>query len=190
MIYGYARVSTHSQASYGNGMEVQLKTLEANGAKKIFADICSGGKKDRPELNKMLLVLKAGDTVLVTKPDRLGRNFIETTNLIENLISNNIKIHVLGVGLLNNNPVNMLVCNMLLAFAQYEKDLIIERTTKGKEIARSRENFKEGRPPKFNEEELKHALSLLEEHTYKEVEAITGVSKSTLVRFKRSCKVA
>lgn len=78
---------------------------------------------------------------------------------------------------------------MLLAFAQFERDMIVERTTEGKAIARMRPDFREGRPKKFNKAQIELALSLLKEHTYKEVEAMTGISKSTLIRAKKELNI-
>ena len=75
--------------------------------------------------------------------------------------------------------------NMLLAFAEFERDLIIERTQEGKAIARQKDGYREGRPPKFSKQQIDHALELLEKHSYSQVEQMTGISKSTLVRKKR-----
>lgn len=185
MIYGYARVSTAGQAKDGNSFEVQERLLMENGAEKIFYDAFTGAKTDRPELNKLVSVLQDGDTVIVTKIDRLGRSLGKTSELITEWLDRGVTVNILNLGILSNSSVNTLFRNMLLAFAQFERDMIVERTTEGKAIARMRPDFREGRPKKFKKEQIELALSLLKEHTYKEVEAMTGVSKSTLIRAKR-----
>ncbi|MBP2632060.1 MAG: recombinase family protein [Firmicutes bacterium] len=74
---------------------------------------------------------------------------------------------------------------VLLAFAEFERSMIIERTQAGKAIAKTKEGFKDGRPAKYNEHQLKYAMKLLEDHSYTEVERMTTISKSTLIRYKR-----
>lgn len=73
----------------------------------------------------------------------------------------------------------------MLAFAEFERDMIVERTQEGKAIANQNPDFKEGRPKKFSKVQIKHALDLLNEYSYKQVEQMTGISKSTLIRAKR-----
>ncbi|PGY06420.1 resolvase [Bacillus sp. AFS031507] len=75
--------------------------------------------------------------------------------------------------------------NIFSAFAEFERDFIVERTKEGKEIAKQKGNFKEGRPRKFKKAQIEHALKLLETHSYMQVEDITGISKSTLIRAKK-----
>ena len=185
MIYGYARVSTVGQAKDGNSLEAQEKLLKENGVEKIFIDTFTGTKIERPELNKLLSVLNKGDTIVVTKLDRLGRSLSKTAELINELMEQGITINVLNLGVLNSNSTNTLLRNILLAFAQFERDMIVERTMEGKAIAKTREGYREGRPKKFNKEQIELAMQLLKEHTYKEVENMTGISKSTLIRAKK-----
>lgn len=185
MIYGYARVSTAGQAREGNSLEAQERLLRQNGAEIIFYDTFTGTKTDRPELKKLLSESHKGDSIIVTKLDRLGRSVSKTAELINELMEKDITINVLNLGVLSNNSTNTLLRNVLLAFAQFERDMIVERTAEGKAIAKTRPDFREGRPKKFNKEQIELALSLLEEHTYKEVETMTGISKSTLIRAKK-----
>lgn len=79
--------------------------------------------------------------------------------------------------------------NILLSFAQFERDMIVERTQEGKTIARQREDYREGRPKKYGKKQIRHALDLLESHSYKQVEEITGISKSTLIRARKELEV-
>lgn len=81
--------------------------------------------------------------------------------------------------------MSTLMRNILLSFAQFERDMIVERTQEGKAIAKQRDDFREGRPKKFSNAQINHALSLLNEYSYKQVEQMTGISKSTLIRYKK-----
>ena len=145
MIYGYKRVSTKKQAKDGNSLEAQEKALVENGATKIYCDSFTGTKTDRPELNKLLSIVQPGDTIIVTKLDRLGRSVSQTTELITKLIDRGVTVNILNLGVLNNTSVSTLLRNVLLAFAQFERDMIVERTSEGKEIKREKGELKEGR---------------------------------------------
>ena len=85
---------------------------------------------------------------------------------------------------MDNSPTGRLIRNVMLAFAEFERDMIVERTQEGKTIAKQRDDFKEGRPKKFSNAQINHALSLLNEYSYRQVEQMTGISKSTLIRAK------
>jgi DNA invertase Pin-like site-specific DNA recombinase len=145
MIYGYARVSTKKQAKEGNSLEAQEKTLIENGAAKIYHDAFTGTKTDRPALNELVELAQAGDTIMVTKLDRLGRSLSKTTELITELIDKGVTVNILNLGVLNNSSMSTLLRNMLLAIAQFERDMIVERTSEGKEIKREKGELKEGR---------------------------------------------
>ena len=148
MIYGYARVSTKGQAKDGNSLEVQERLLRDNGATEIYHDAFTGTKVDRPMLNELLSLLTEGDTLIVTKLDRLGRSLSKTSELITELIERGITINILNLGVLNNSSMNTLLRNVLLAFAQFERDMIVERTSEGKAICReTKPDWREGRKP-------------------------------------------
>lgn len=189
MIYGYARVSTRGQAKDGNSLEAQEKQLKENGAEKIYVESFTGTKLERPELDKLLNQIQDGDTLIVTKLDRFARSVSQASNLIATLVDKNVKVNVLNLGILDNSSVSILMRNILLSFAQFERDMIVERTQEGKAIARQREDFREGRPPKYGKKQVAHALELLEAHSYKQVEEVTGISKSTLIRAKRKLEI-
>lgn len=95
-------------------------------------------------------------------------------------------VNVLNIGCMDNSPTGRLITNVMLAFAEFERDMIIERTQEGKNAAKKNNpNFRDGRPLKFGEEQIGLALKLLEKHSYKEVSNMTGISKSTLQRAKK-----
>ena len=189
MIYGYARVSTRGQAKDGNSLEAQEKQLKEYGAEKVYVESFTGTKMERPELDKLLNQIQDGDTLIVTKLDRFARSVSQASNLITMLIDRGIRVNVLNLGILDNSSVSILMRNILLSFAQFERDMIVERTQEGKAIARQREDFREGRPPKYGKKQVAHALELLETHSYKQVEEVTGISKSTLIRAKRKLEI-
>ena len=145
MIYGYKRVSTKKQAKDGNSLEAQEKALIENGATKIYCDSFTGTKTDRPALNELMNIIQEGDTLIVTKLDRLGRSLSKTTELITELIDKGVTVNILNLGVLNNTSMSTLLRNVLLAFAQFERDMIVERTSEGKEIKREKGELKEGR---------------------------------------------
>lgn len=186
MRYGYARVSTKGQARDGNSLEAQEKVLRDNGAEVIYHDAFTGTKVDRPELSKLVGLLQEGDILIVTKLDRLGRSLSKTTELITELIERGVTINILNLGILSNNSVNTLMRNVLLAFAQFERDMILERTSEGKEIARQQEDYREGRPSKRTEEfETYREKVESGEMTVKAACGALGISTSS---WKRYCK--
>lgn len=185
MIYGYSRVSTKCQAKDGNSLESQEKALREAGATKIFTDTFTGTKTDRPEFDKLIAEIKAGDTLVVTKLDRFARSMSQGSELVSELIDKGIRVYILNIGILDNTPASKLIRNVFFAFAEFERDMIVERTTEGKAIAKQNPDFKEGRPKLYSKKQIAHALELLESHSYKQVEDLTGISKSTLIRAKK-----
>lgn len=179
MKYGYARVSTVAQ-----DLTVQNEELKKEGCEVIFEEKFTGTKTGRPQIKKLLFELQAGDTLVVTKLDRLARNTKEGIGIIESLFEKSVKVHVLNVGLLENTTMGRFFLQTLLAVAEMERNLIVERTQEGKALAKQRDDFREGRPRKHTKQQVKHALKLLETHTYKEVEEMTGFNKRTLIRRK------
>lgn len=185
MRYGYGRVSTTGQARDGNSLDAQETALKNAGAQKIYSDTFTGTKNHRPELDKLMDLLQPGDTLIVSKLDRIARSASGGIELINSLLKRGITVHVLNMGIMDNTPSGKLIRNVMLAFAEFERDMIIERTQEGKAIARKRADYREGRPKKYSRKQIEHALELLESHSYKQVEAMTGISKSTLIRAQK-----
>ena len=173
MTFGYARVSTKTQARDGNSLDAQQAALTAAGAEKIYTDTFTGTKIERPEFDRLRAQLRRGDVLIVTKLDRLARSVSQASGLITEMIDEGITINVLNLGILSNDSVNTLLRNVLLSFAQFERDMIVQRTQEGKAVARATDpNFREGRPPKFDTEQLDHAMALLaDQHREHEREA-------------------
>lgn len=186
MIYGYARVSTKGQAHDGNSLESQIAQLKDNGAEKIYKDSFTGTKADRPAFTELLNELKAGDTLIVTKLDRFARSMTQGSELVNELVEKGIKVNILNIGIMDNTPASKLIRNIFLSFAEFERDMIVERTQEGKAIAKQKEGFKEGRPKKYTDKQLDNAISMLSvnggDKSYNEVAELLGISKSTLIR--------
>ena len=183
MIYGYMRVSTTGQTK-GNSFEEQERLLRKNGATELYQDAFTGTRTDRPNFTILLNKLQEGDTLVITKLDRFARNTAEGLNVIQHLLERGVKVNILNMGTIDTTPTGKLILTVMLAFAEFERDMIVQRTTEGKAIARTKDNFIEGRPPKYDEATLQAAMSLLEKYNYREVAAITGISKSTLYRMR------
>ena len=182
--YGYARVSTVRQTG-GNSQEEQEALLRSSGCSEVVLEQYTGKTTDRPKLNQLISRFQPGDTLMVTKLDRLARTVQEGKRLIETLINKDITVTILNMGTISNKPMDKLMLSVLFAFAEFERDMIIERTQSGKAIAKTKEGFRDGRPKKYSKAMIDHALSLLESNSFAQVEKMTGISKSTLIRAKR-----
>lgn len=188
MIYGYCRVSSKCQLENNSLEEQKEKILGEYKDSIIYKEQYTGKTKDRPIFNELLQNLKEGDKIVVTKLDRFCRSTSEGLECIKMLKEKGVKIHILNMGLIEDSPIGNLIVTNLLAFAEFERAMIIERTQAGKKIAKQKDNFKEGRPKKFSKKQIERALNLLKDNSYKKVEQMTGISKSTLIRAKKKQK--
>ena len=186
VIWGYARVSSKGQAKDGNSLEAQERALKAAGAEAIYKDVYTGTTMDRPELDKLLREIRSGDTLIVTKLDRIARSVQQGITLIDDLVKKGVKVHVLNMGMMDDTPTGKLIRNVMLCFAEFERDMIMQRTKEGREIARQNPEHKEGRKPKYSEDQIRHALRLLDDaYSYGDVVKMTGISKNTLIRARK-----
>ena len=181
MICGYARVSTKYQEREGNSLGSQEQQLKTAGAKIVFSESISGATLDRPQLKDLRNALEAGDTLMITKLDRLARSASQGIGFIDELLCHGISVHVLNMGLMDNSPTGKLIRSILLAYAEFERDMIVERTQEGRRLS----GHYGGRPNKYKKEQMEHALQLLETHSYSTVSQLTGISISTLYRGKQ-----
>ena len=186
MIYGYARVSTATQGREGNSLEDQVAAMEKYGCHEIVKEAFTGKTMERPKFQSLLEVLQEGDTLVVCKLDRFARTAIEGVQTVRELFERGIRVHILNMGLIENTLTGNLILTVMLAFAEYERGTIVERTQTGKAVARLDPNFKDGRPKKFSPEQIQLALSLLDQgKTYRQITTMTGISKSTLIRARQ-----
>lgn len=180
MIYGYARVSTASQKRDGNSLEAQESALKESGAATVYVDSFTGTKIHRPQFDKLMSEIADGDTLVVTKLDRMARSTLNGIEIVETLLARGVRVHILNMGILDNTPASKLMRTMFFAFAEFERDMIVERTTEGKAIARLRGNFKEGRPC-IDENKVIALLPLVEsgEMTVKAAAEKIGISRAS-----------
>lgn len=187
MIYGYARVSTVGQSINGSSLEEQVAALTEYGCNQIITEAYTGKTVDRPQFTALLSKLQSGDTLVVTKLDRFARSTVEGVQTVRELFARDVKVHILNIGLIENTLSGNLILTVFLAFAEFERGMILERTQSGKALAKMQPGFREGRPPKYKPAQINHALELLGSGlSYRQVENVTGISKSTLVRAKRT----
>ena len=190
MIYGCCRVSTKHQLEDGNSVEdQQAQILEKYPNAEIVVEAYTGGE-ERTIFSELLDKVQRGDIIVCTKLDRFCRSVRVGLSYIDTLLDKGVSIHILNMGLIEDTSMGRLIYTVLLAFAEFEKNQIVERCQAGKEIAKTKEGFKDGRPKKFSREQLNHAVELLETRSYSQVESITGISKSTLQRAKRKTMVS
>ena len=147
MIYGYARVSTIGQTD-GNSFEDQTKLItERYHDAEMFYEAESGAAV-RPVFLSILDKLEVGDVLVVTKLDRFCRTVKDGLGYIDRVREKGAIIHILNMGIVENTPMGNLIVTQLLAFAEFERAMIKERTTAGKAVARQKEGYREGRPTK------------------------------------------
>ncbi len=185
MIYGYARVNTKIKAKDGNSLENQEKELREAGATVVYKDKYTGTVASRPEFDKLIKRISKGDTLVVTKLDRIARSATEGLVLVREMIDRGVSVYILNIGKMDNTPTGKFIIQLIVAFAEFERDMLVERTQEGRAIARQHDGYHEGRPKKYSQEQIEHALKLLENHSYTQVTQMTGISKATLARAKR-----
>ena len=182
MIYGYARVSTQGQRNDGNSLEEQEAKLRDNGAEVIYIDAFTGTKIDRPEFQKLLSTVQAGDTIMATKLDRVSRSAAQGIALVDTLLEKGVTLHILNMGVMNDTPTGKLIRNIMFSFAEFERDMIVERTREGKEIARQRKGYREGRKPlEIDQDKLTEFISQVnsKKTTVSRACKELGISRST-----------
>ena len=187
MKYGYIRVSTKGQARNGNSLEDQRRLLMEAGveAENIYHDSFTGTKMNRPGFDELMGKLQSGDELIVTKLDRFARTAAEGSLLVRKLVDDGIRVNILNMGIADNSPMGKLMTTVLLAFAEFERDMIVERTQAGKEIARTQEGYREGRPSKRTEEyEVYREKVDRGEMTAKAAAEALGISERTWRRYK------
>ena len=187
MEYGYVRVSSKSQAENNSLLEQEQTILEKYPSAEIHREVFTAAKdfNNRQVFNDLIDRLSDGDSLVVCKMDRFCRNVREGLNIIDALLSKGVTVHILNLGVIDNSPIGRLLYTVLLAFAEFERNMIVERTKAGRELARQKDGYAEGRPKKFSRTQIELAMQLLENYSYKQVSSMTGISKSTLQREKK-----
>ena len=146
MKYGYARVSSAGQALYGTSLEKQEAELLTAGAETVYKEVYTGTTADRPELDKLLPCLKSGDTLIVTKMDRLGRSAEDIIHLMKELVKRGVTVNILNMGVADNTLMGRFMVNILSCVAEFEHDMILSRLNDGKAARKATDpGYKEGR---------------------------------------------
>ncbi len=178
MLIGYARLSTQDQ-----NLELQLDALTKAGCQKVFEDTISGTRADRPGLGKALEMLREGDTLVVWKLDRLGRSVKQLVELVNALHKQNVQFKSLTDSIDTSTPSGRFFFHVMGSLAEMERDLIVERTRAGLDVARQL-GRKGGRKPKMTDSKIESAKKLLASGVPpKDVAKNLGVSIPTLYRW-------
>jgi len=191
MLIGYARVSTDDQ-----NLDLQRDALQAVGCERVFEDMVSGARADRTGLVTLMSMLRAGDTVVIWRLDRLGRSLKNLIELVERLESAKVGLRSLQENIATTSSGGKLVFHLFGALAEFERNLIRERTQAGLVAARARGRMG-GRPRRLDPVKLALAVKLHRErnHTVEEICKMMGISKSTLYNYldkaeSDGCRVA
>ena len=176
-IFGYARVSRDTQ-----NLDRQIDILKKYGVDKIYNEKMTGTKKDRPELNKLLDRMSEGDTVVIESLSRLGRSTKDLIELTELFKNKGVNLVSLKENIDTTTSTGKLLFTLMSAIAQFERDVIADRTREGLQAARAR--GRKGGRPRVNVDDIRKAVKLYRttQYTIKEIEELTGVKRSTLYR--------
>jgi len=174
---GYARVSTAEQS-----LDRQIDLLKAQGVEKIYTEKMTGTKRDRPELGKLLDRIEEGDTVVIESLSRLGRSTKDLIELVELFQKKGVELVSLKEQIDTSSSTGKLLFTIMSALAQFERDVIADRTREGLKAARARGHS--GGRPRTDPRKVSQAVKLYHagQHTAKEIEELTGVKRSTLYR--------
>ena len=180
MKIGYARVSTGLQ-----NLNLQEDRLNAYGCEKIFSDHISGSKSKRPGLDKAIEFARSGDTIVVWRLDRLGRNMEDLITLVNELNERGVSFHSLeeNITMDKSSSTGQLLFHLFAAFAEFERNLILERSSAGRIAARARGRYG-GRPEKLNKQDLNLLKTLYDNGTpIKTIAEQWQVSRTTIYRY-------
>jgi len=184
MLIGYARVSTDDQ-----NLDLQIDALTKDGCDRILEDHISGAKAERPGLQEALNYARVGDTIVVWRLDRLSRSLKDLIEMVTQLESRGIGLKSLQEAIDTSSSSGKLIFHIFGALAEFERNLIRERTQAGLQAARAR-GRKGGRPKSLNKDKQALAVKLYEEkkHTIKQICQMMGISKPTLYKYVETAK--
>ena len=180
MIYGYARVSTQDQ-----NLDSQIEKLKIYGVNDFVQEKISGVSKEKKQLDELISRLSTGDTLVVTRMDRLGRNTVQMLQLVDLLQERNIHFVILNLGIDTRTPTGKFFLTVMAAFSELDREMIKEKQRSGIVLAKERGKYR-GRVKKYTEKHhgMNHAIELRKttDKTVKEICAITGVSQAAFYR--------
>lgn len=183
MVYGYARVSTTIQNN-----DRQIDQLQAFPVDEIISEKMTGTKANRPELNRLKDKVREGDTVVVESWSRLGRSMKDLLDLVDWFTSRNIKLVSIKENFDTGTPQGRLMMKVFQSFAEFERDLIVQRVNEGLKSARARGRI--GGRPRKNQKAVNIALKLYQsgEYSISEICRLSGVAQTTLYRYINEIK--
>jgi DNA invertase Pin-like site-specific DNA recombinase len=182
MRIGYARVSTIDQH-----LDLQTDALRAAGCERLFSDTVSGAKVERPGLTAALNACRPGDTLVVWRLDRLGRSLPHLVETVRDLVARGVGFQSLQESIDTTTSGGKLIFHLFASLAEFERDLIRERTNAGLSAARAR-GRNGGRPKGVDAKKQKAALALKKEVGYsvREICEIVGISRNTYYKYTRA----
>lgn len=182
MKIGYARVSTDDQ-----NLNLQVDALTASGCESIYQEHASGKSTARPELENVLKALRSGDVLTVWRLDRLGRSLNDLVKIVADLESRGVGFASLTEQINTDSPSGKLVFHLFASLAEFERNLIRERTLAGLKAARSR-GKRGGRPDKLSPKDRAMAQALMQNrhNSVGDIARRFGVSRSTLYRLAKN----
>ena len=182
MLIGYARVSTNEQR-----LDLQQDALRGAGCERIFTDTASGAKTERPGLAAALAACRAGDVLVVWRLDRLGRSLAHLVETVQALAGRSVGFRSVQEQLDTTTSGGKLIFHIFASLAEFERDLIRERTNAGLAAARAR-GRNGGRPKGVDEKKQKAALALKRDPQYsiREICEIVGISRNTYYKYTRA----
>lgn len=185
MKYGYARISSLIQLK-GNSLEEQKQELLRAGVlpENIIEEQYTGKTTDRPLFKELISRLQPGDELICCKLDRFARNAEEGLRTVRELVNRRVTVDILNLGRIDNKATGKLILTIMLAFAEFERNMILERTAAGRAIARTKAGYHEGRP-RIARAKINHAMDLIESYSFRQVADMTGISIATLKRYAR-----
>ena len=179
--FGYARVSTVDQNT-----DTQIEALQKYGCDRIFQKKISGLATQRPALDEMLSLLRQGDTVVVSRFNRLGRSRDHLIGLIGYFVNRGIIFKALDLGIDSSTPAGKLVIGIFAALAEYDREMILEKTRAGQQLAKAKGKHI-GRPSGVHEENYQKVKKALEKGlSVVEIVQLTGISPSSVKRYKKA----
>ncbi|MBU1820813.1 MAG: recombinase family protein [Bacteroidetes bacterium] len=178
--FGYARVSTSDQNT-----DTQLEALQKYGCDRIFQEKISGLSVQRPALDEMLSLLREGDTIIVSRFNRLGRSRDHLINLIGDFANRGIIFKALDLGIDSSTAAGKLVIGIFAALAEYDREMILEKTRAGQQLAKTKGKHI-GRPSGVNQDNYTKVRKAMEKGlSVAEIVSLTGISISSVKRYRR-----
>lgn len=182
---GYGRVSTSDQNAAS-----QEDALKQAGCDKVYLETMTGTKKDRPELNKVLEILRSGDTLVITRLDRLGRSATDLLNIVASLEERGVDFEVLEQSINTKTPEGKMLFTIISSFAEFERAIMRDRTMDGLAAARARGRLG-GRPPKFSAKQKSQIVRLYNDGMHvSEIMQMFNAARPTIYKVLNEAKTS